>query len=565
MKKGALISCLLLFPTTIYACGSNEYEQCYSFCLIPNPLGGCAQEVKDCKCLPKVGGDIGNAGEQAKDSVNNAAKEVGKGLENISKEAAIAVNNLAKTLEIAANDIGANVSKSNEDVKAEIGRAGKDTEQAVSAVGRYMERMGQSAVPALEQASIRVREGKVIDAIWHLNVAPYQDGSKNAALAMTESSVLNTVAQVAATAYGGPQGAAAYAAWLTYEQTGDAALAVKVGVLAGAANYAMAQAGKMPSTTEYELMKKTVVTGAIGGTAVAAAGGNESAVKEAFLKAGAMVVVQDTFKDMTTHDLSGKASEGEPYCITVATVDCAPPSESYVRNPDGSLALDDRGVPKFDVSRMDPKRPMVGLKDPRATFSEQSVVMKGFSKVPGMNGMAVFHDQWAMKWDMNSFTTPTSIVPAVVLTYWGLGAPYYVGLQKTAVEAKQQDMAMLNRMIAPPPSNSESEKENTGMSTVGNADKDGNPAVSLGVRQNDIVQSYLCSHGSMARVIAVERSTMNDRGFACRVLYASEKSETAPWLAKNDGNYCGAKAAAFAKKQELFGFTCSQSAMNRVK
>lgn len=563
MKKMLLVSCLLLFPAATYACGSNEYEECYSVCVLPKPFGGCAQEIKDCKCLPKVGGDVGKAGEQAKEAANNAAKEVEKGLENITKEAAIAVNNVAKTLEKADDDIGKNVSKSNEDIKAEIDRAGKDTEQAVSAVGRYMERMGQSVVPALEQAAIRAREGKVIDAVWHLNIAPYQAGSKNAALAMTESSVLNTVAQVAATAYGGPQGAAAYAAWLTYEQTGDAGLAVKVGVIAGAANYAMAKAGHMPSNTEYELMKKTVVTGAIGGTAVAAAGGNEAAVKEAFLKAGAMVVIQDTFKDMTTHDLSGKASEGEPYCVTVATTDCAPPSEAYVRNPDGSLALDDRGVPKLDVSKMDPKRPMVGLKDPKATFNEGNVVMKGISKVPGMNGMAVFHDQWAMKWDMNAFTTPTSIVPAVVLTYWGLGAPYYTDLQKTAVEAKQQDMATLNRMIAP--SSDKPESEDTGITTVGSADKYGKPIVPLDVRKNDIVQSYLCNRENMVRAVAVERPAVNDRGLACRVLYASEKSETAPWVAKNDGSYCESKARAFAKKLEVMGFTCNQSAMNRVK
>ena len=59
--------------------------------------------------------------------------------------------------------------------------------------------------------------------------------------------------------------------------------------------------------------QKIVVTGAIGGVAVAAVGGNDEAIKTGFLSSGTMVLVQDGFHSYTGHELSGKASEGEAY------------------------------------------------------------------------------------------------------------------------------------------------------------------------------------------------------------------------------------------------------------
>lgn len=67
-----------MLPAVAYPCGDNEYEQCYSACLIPRPFGGCAQEVRDCKCLPKIDGPLGKAGEESKRAVNNLARELGK-------------------------------------------------------------------------------------------------------------------------------------------------------------------------------------------------------------------------------------------------------------------------------------------------------------------------------------------------------------------------------------------------------------------------------------------------------------------------------------------------------
>lgn len=63
---------ILLFTSLAFACGNNEYESCWRVDL--GPLG----EAKDCKCYPKIGGDVGKAGEEAKRTINNLANELRK-------------------------------------------------------------------------------------------------------------------------------------------------------------------------------------------------------------------------------------------------------------------------------------------------------------------------------------------------------------------------------------------------------------------------------------------------------------------------------------------------------
>jgi len=55
-----------------YACGRDEYEQCWR---IEIPFIG---EGKDCKCLPKVGGAAGRIGEELKPTIGAVAEEVRK-------------------------------------------------------------------------------------------------------------------------------------------------------------------------------------------------------------------------------------------------------------------------------------------------------------------------------------------------------------------------------------------------------------------------------------------------------------------------------------------------------
>ncbi|WP_244510670.1 hypothetical protein [Microvirga guangxiensis] len=88
--------------------------------------------------------------------------------------------------------------------------------------------------------------------------------------------------QIAASTYGGPAGAAAFAAWYTNKKTGDLDHAIRGGVIAGAASAGYANTSAMPSGTVGEVAKKALFTGAVGGVAFAAAGGNDAAVCDAF-------------------------------------------------------------------------------------------------------------------------------------------------------------------------------------------------------------------------------------------------------------------------------------------
>jgi hypothetical protein len=62
-----------------------------------------------------------------------------------------------------------------------------------------------------------------------------------------------------------------------------------MGVLAGATSAAFGVADKIPAD---ELARKTIVTGSIAGLSAAAAGGEEKAVKEAFIGAAGTTVLQ---------------------------------------------------------------------------------------------------------------------------------------------------------------------------------------------------------------------------------------------------------------------------------
>jgi hypothetical protein len=113
-----------------------------------------------------------------------------------------------------------------------------------------------------------------------------------------------------------------------------------------------------------------------------------------------------------------------------------------LRDEKGDILFDDKGNPKVDVTKTDPLRPHVGTwakaeDTPLIGAGERSASMTAVSRVPGMNAMAFFHDTWSVAWDMNAFTNGATIVPAVVLTYTGTGAPFYDKIQESAAKDTQ--------------------------------------------------------------------------------------------------------------------------------
>jgi hypothetical protein len=375
-----------------------------------------------------------------------AAKKAGKDVNDTTVKAA---RDAAATADKAARDASATLSKAIDDTGRSIEKGAKDLIDAGVVAGKFVENQLKGHVKSISDAERRLREGKVVDAIWHNAMDPIKDADKNAAQAAQESEILRTVAQVAASTYGGPAGAAAFAAWYTFHQTGDTGLALKMGIIAGASAAGFQAAGKLPTDTVGQVAQKAIVTGAIGGAAVAAAGGSQEAVRDGFLLSGGMVVVQYAYEQTTTHPLDKealKASKGEAYCMATLDAPCSPPEVAVERGPDGKPIYEMRDgirVPKVDVRKTDPLRPHVGKwssADGSPPFvGERSAGMTAVSKIPGMNAMSVFHDQWCVAWKfdqvpLGSVATVATIPPAVVLTYVGAGSPYYEKLQQTGTE-----------------------------------------------------------------------------------------------------------------------------------
>lgn len=387
--------------------------------------------------------------------------------EKLARETGNAVRDVAREAERLGRKTIKEIGNAGEDLRilVEQGRCGGDVCDALNASVKMVEANIVDLGVTIESAAERFREGKILDALWHLTVDPIDHQQENAAQAALESSVLRAVGQVAAGAYGGPQGTAAYAAWLAYHATdGDLEASLKAGAIAGVTAAAMGEISDVEGIDALKgvkidaVVQRAALSGAVAGTAAAAAGGDEQAIKDAVATGFTMAVIRDGYKELTTTRLEDnlKASTGEPYCLgadpqlnlpDAERLPCLPPKRAYF-DENGKVKLRN-GKPMVDVSQLDAKRPHVGIfaksvedaglfteaGEDGAAFTESTQFMQGVSKVPGMNAMAVGHDIIDSEWNrladipiandafvvLESAVRVGSIAPSVVLTYEGAG------------------------------------------------------------------------------------------------------------------------------------------------
>ena len=312
---------------------------------------------------------------------------------------------------------------------AQVKNAGPDTGRAAlvdagPAIAQYVERQAKGAENNLSKAEKRVREGKVVDALWHLATEPMPN---DAGFAGQESDYLNAVGQNAANSPGGLGGAAAYAAWYTYRHTGNADLAFRVGVLSAATSQAFPNNGGMTLDAGGMAARRSAVAGAIGGMALAAAGGDQQAILEAFLRDGGMVLIHDGFKRYIGSKLVARSSDEDAYCMSAMGAECPAIAGVYVRDDKGSVVYKE-GKPQLAPSQ---QRGNGGGARSAKWNDERSVFMQSPSTVQGMNAMTLFHEQWALSWDMRGIRAPTRLAPAILINYAGTGALYYELVKKT--------------------------------------------------------------------------------------------------------------------------------------
>ncbi len=372
-------------------------------------------------------------------------------LENVGREIEIGVQNIGKETEIFVENLGKNIEKAVQDVGNNGGKAVNDLGEAVEAAVNFAEHQIESWGDTLKDAEKRVREGKIIDAVWHLGIDPAKHTDDNFAEAVQKSSLLNTIATAAASIYGGPSGAAAYAAWFTYKQTGNLELALKTGIIAGLTSEGISLANGMPADGISDLTKRTLVTSSIGAMSIAASGGSEKDIIDGFLKGSALSMAREYYRSVTQLEIEGKAPTEPP----VPKLD-----EDYTKGKFIFLKYDN-GEPMFksvfdkdnnmfkvhlvDVSTMSRNISMVGLASANSaegflSLAETGVPMQAIAKIPYMNDMGYFHDIWCDKiaqtgYEMNMAETVITIIPATIVTVAGSDTPL---LTKIIEELNQQ-------------------------------------------------------------------------------------------------------------------------------
>jgi len=239
------------------------------------------------------------------------------------------------------------------------------------------------------------------------------------------------VAQALATAYGGPAGAAAYAAWYTYRATGDANLALKAGVFSIVTSYAGGSVANMPAGTAGEVLKKAAVTGAVAGIAAAAAGGDEKSVTDAVLTSGGAVLVQGASDQLKAYSPKAENAIQTVQCISARDVDCLS-NTTYAKDAKGKLLYDKAtGEPYIDPAKLDPKQYIgqwTGI-DPNSAEGKMNQIVTTISKIPQTQSIPIGRNNWVVTSTLGQSNTLEYKKPAIVLTYVGPTPPFYSTVQ----------------------------------------------------------------------------------------------------------------------------------------
>jgi hypothetical protein len=535
MNRTLLVACLLL-PAVAYPCGSNEYEQCYRVCVIPNLGGGCSQEIKDCKCLPKVGGEVGKAGEAAKQVANNITRETVKlgedTLTTIKKAGGDTVMTLqqvggdtiatahkaggdtVKTFVKTGKDATATYVKAWKDTAEQTKKSFQDTVDAGNAATNYTINQVKAYETALNSAEKRLREGKVVDSMWGLAVEPLQASEANFAKATQESTLIATAAASAAAVYGGPGGAAAYAAWSTYRTTGNADQALRAGLLAAATAQAGTSVSAMPSGTMGEVLKKSAMAGAAGGIAVAAAGGDEQAMQDGFLKSAGAVLVQAGNDKAKAYAPKTKDAWDTVQCISARDVDCMSKT-TWVRDAKGKVLVDANGKPRIDTTKLDPQQYIgkwTGI-NPQSVAGKKNAIVAKISQLTRVEAIPLMKNRWVLSWTAHKTPAMGYGQPTVVLTYVGPNPPF--------------DSSV----------------------TYGEAA----PSWIDGGTDTNLPNLYACTLAGLDRVVRVTK-----QGGGCEAIYRREDGkQEIVWHTDHHPDDCAGKAAEFVSRMRSKGIQCA--------
>lgn len=282
-----------------------------------------------------------------------------------------------------------------------------------------------------------------------------------------------------------------------------------------------------------------------------------------------MVIVRDGYKAYLKTELDARASQGEAYCMAAIAEECSPPEAAYVRDANGKVVFDSKGQPVVDMTKIDPRVPHVGNMGGAAEphwNEERSALMTSVSKVPGMNAMALFHDQWMIKWDPGTLTTAATIIPAIVLTYTGTGAPYYDHLQKTAVSTNEKDktrgLVAVSAPLPAAPSTSQAIANLKSAATAGIQTTKVKDAVAFSTETALLSLTCVMKDGTSTSVVVDYPELSNS---SCRAVEIGGASGLLTFGAANNARACLQLADERARKLNADGASCFvRSAVTRT-
>lgn len=396
---------------------------------IPNPL----EEAQ------KAAEAIARATEEAALATAQAAVEVA---ENAAKEAEIAAQNIGKTAEKAVQDAGKTVEKAGQDISdalghasndtvAQLGRSYDDTIKLAEASYHFIQNNIEGINKSVAAAENRLEEGKLIDAVWGAMTDPIHVQEQAAADAVMESSLLNTIASSSAAVFGGPAGAAAYAAWYAYKATNSLDAALRAGAIAWATSTANNATKAFDGAGFDDQAKRVLSSAAIGGAAVAASGGTDEQVLAAFGKGATVGMAREVYSEVAKKPL-----EGAPATKPAVLKNTPEVLNAYKTLENGNLDI--TSMPT-DISHVGIATDVV---DP-GYFSplETSGLMQDLAQIPYINDMAIFHDQWMAIWDLQNETAiKVTILPAIALTGAGSqGAQNNIGTEHVVEDEKKRE------------------------------------------------------------------------------------------------------------------------------
>lgn len=263
--------------------------------------------------------------------------------------------------------------------------------------------------------------------------------------------------------------------------------------------------------------------------------------------------------------------------------DGCPGPISYMKDEDGRYVMTDKEgnyhhveigkeaeIPKDwrpigDASTTPPGTPVVGIQTdklpPLSQANEGSATMVTLAKVPGMNAMALFHDRWAVSWEMDSLTTKATIAPAIVLTY--LGATVAVDSASTrpitdAALSSTKASSPGTPAAAPAPGSADpvpspplAGAAMASGSTVGAAP----PTIRQVKPEGAKLETLICTRGDSLRTVSVIPG--KQRGdLQCMIVADTNGKASAPYIGRKTPGFCARQLVSMSKLLTRQGWQC---------